>query len=72
MVAFFSNEQTFSSVDNIQSTLNSVVQDSSNYLRDTTQEIDEILCQAVGDDGVLLRVVGEIAGETRVIRFSWA
>ncbi|XP_064382780.1 prominin-1-like [Halichondria panicea] len=62
VVAFFSNEQTFSSVDNIQSTLNSVVQDSSNYLRDTTQEIDEILCQAVGDDGVLLRVVGEISG----------
>ncbi len=63
MVAFFSNEQTFDSVDNIQTTLNTVVQDSSNYLRDTTQEVDDILCQAVGGDGVIIRVVEQINGE---------
>lgn len=49
-------------MDNLQTTLNSVVQDSSNYIGDTVQEVDDIVCQAVAEDGVIGLVQGEING----------
>jgi len=63
-LAFFSNEQTFRSVEGFRSTLNSIVQDSSNYINDTTQEVDELICQFSSNDGTLGAVVGEIDGES--------
>ena len=62
VLAFFSNEQTFQSVENLRDTLNSVTGNAVNYLTDTVEEAYDILCQLADDGGVVSSVVDETQG----------
>ena len=62
MLAFFSNEQTFKSVENLRVTLNNVAGDAVNYLSDTVEEVYDIFCQLADDGGVVTSINTQIQG----------
>lgn len=62
VLAFFSNEQTFQSVENLQVTLNNAAGDAVDYLTDTVEEVSDIVCQLTADGGVVNSVFDESTG----------
>lgn len=53
VLSFFSNEQTFQVLNNLQVTLNSVSDDTVNYVTDTIDEILQLVCNLFSNAGVL-------------------
>ncbi len=62
VLSFFSNEQTFQTLSNLQVTINSVTDNTVNYLTDTFREVFELFCQLVSDGGVASTIISEAEG----------
>ena len=62
VLSFFSNEQTFQVLTNLQMTGNSVVGDTVNYISDTFRELVELICQLASDGGVARSILTEVEG----------
>lgn len=61
--AFFSNEQTFRSLENFQESINEVAGTGVNYVNDTITELEELLCQlAAPMNSVVTTVVDQARG----------
>ena len=63
VLSFFSNEQTYRSLENFQTSLNNVAVIASDYAGDTLDQVETLFCRFLGNGGLVTVVLNEVFRE---------